>query len=104
MLDRICRWCFAPIVVGLLLIAAPGSAQLEPEDADSDGYEDQVDNCPLVYNPDQNDICADDPQNDASVAGATLSTAPALLYDVDFGTPPSQHRTSAGAGLRPGSA
>jgi hypothetical protein len=41
------------MIGALLLIAAPAFAQLE--DADLDGIEDELDNCPSVYNPDQID-------------------------------------------------
>jgi hypothetical protein len=82
-IDR--RW-FASMFAGLLWIAAPASAQPEAEDADQDGYEDGVDNCPWVYNPDQDDTCTDDPLLQSSQE--TLSPSPLILYDVDFGTPP----------------
>ncbi len=46
------QWILA-VFVGPLWIAAPAFAQLE--DADLDGVEDELDNCLLVYNPDQVD-------------------------------------------------
>ena len=79
------KW-FLAVFVGLLWIAAPAFAQLEIEDADQDGYEDHIDNCPLLYNPGQNDNCAHDPLLQSSQED--LSSTPILLYDVDFGTPP----------------
>ena len=39
----------------LLVVAAPAYAL----DADLDELEDEIDNCPLVYNPDQADTDAD---------------------------------------------
>jgi len=80
-------WTLA-VFVGLLWIIAPASAQSEAEDVDQDGYEDEIDNCPLVYNPDQNDVCVDDGPTGLSSAEALFSNPPILLYDVDFGTPP----------------
>jgi hypothetical protein len=86
MMYAIDRCWLASMIAGLLWIAAPASAQPETEDADQDGYEDEIDNCPLVYNPDQNDGCADDPLLQS--AQEALSIPVILLYDVDFGTPP----------------
>jgi len=71
---------------GLLWFAAPASAQPDTEDADQDGYEDDIDNCPFVYNPDQDDGCTDAPLLQSSQEALVLP--PILLYDVDFGTPP----------------
>ena len=45
------RGCIAFMFGCLLVFAAPAFAQ----DADLDGHEDEIDNCPLVYNPDQVD-------------------------------------------------
>jgi hypothetical protein len=86
MMDTINRYWLASMFAGLLWLAAPASAQPATEDADQDGYEDDIDNCPLVYNPDQNDNCTDDPLLQSSQE--TLFPPPILLYDVDFGTPP----------------
>jgi hypothetical protein len=86
MMDTVKRFCVASMFVGLLWVAAPAFAQLETEDADRDGYEDDIDNCPLFYNPDQNDNCAVDPLLQSSQDA--LSSFPILLYHVDFGTPP----------------
>jgi hypothetical protein len=80
-------WTLA-VFVGLFWVATPTSAQPEVEDVDQDGYEDEIDNCPLVYNPDQNDVCVDHGPTGLSSAGALFSNPPILLYDVDFGTPP----------------
>lgn len=78
----------ASIFAGLLLVAVPASAQLQPEDADLDGHQDEIDNCPLVYNPDQNELCVHSGLLQSSTATASPFAPPSLLYDVDFGTPP----------------
>jgi hypothetical protein len=75
-------------LVTLIFFTVPASAQLQPEDVDLDGHEDEIDNCPLVHNPDQNDVCVDDGRLESRAQGALLSASPVLLYDVDFGTPP----------------
>jgi hypothetical protein len=78
---------WAPAVfAGLLWVAPPVSAQTVPQDIDQDGYEDEIDKCPWIYNPDPNGICADSGLLQASPEAATLFST--LFYDVDFGTPP----------------
>jgi len=86
MADAIRRRCLAVVVVGLVWMAVPVSAQPVVQDTDGDGWGDEIDNCPLVYNPDQYEDCADDPLLRSSQEA--LSSPPILLYDVDFGTPP----------------
>ena len=67
-LDSLERLCVVSLFGGLLWIAVPAVAQLEIEDADQDGYEDEIDNCPLFYNPGQNENCAqgNERRNDSS--------------------------------------
>ena len=90
MKDTIHRFCHASMFAGLLCMVGPASAEFASEDTDQDGYEDEIDNCLLIYNPDQNNDCGDEPMFEPLLTSSAkaLSSPPMLLYDVDFGTPP----------------
>jgi len=78
-------WILA-VFAGLLSIVEPASAQMAAQDTDQDGYADEIDDCPAVYNPFQNGVCIDDGRLQS--LQDTLSSPPTFFYDVDFGTPP----------------